>query len=67
MFEIVGLYRAGSDRGKSHGYLFEGVVGHPAKEWDQARLAARQIMALSLDSGQRPLRIRIRPVKALKA
>ena len=63
MFELVGLYWGGSGRGQDAGFWFEGVVGRPTNDWDQARRTAQQILALPLDHTARPLRIRIRPVQ----
>jgi hypothetical protein len=66
MFELIGLYRGGPGRGNSAGFLFEGMVGRPANDWDQARRTAQQLLALPLDHPSRPLRIRIRPAQRAK-
>jgi hypothetical protein len=66
MYELIGLYRGGSGWGQNAGFLFEGVIGRPTNDWDQARQTAQAIMALPLDHASRPLRIRIRPVRLVK-
>ena len=63
MFELIGLYRRDPVWGQNAGSLFEGVIGLPTSDWDQARQTAQEIMALTLDQTFRPLRIRIRPAQ----
>jgi hypothetical protein len=65
MFELVALYRVGSELGKKTGFLFERKEGPVHGDWERARLAARRIMTAP-DSPYKPLRVRICRAKARK-